>query len=89
MDTRIVDPSYTSQRCSRCGHTSRGSRSKQNFKCEECGYRVDSDYNVSKNIGMGAIFGGQKSQSGVGDGQLALKSGVLKPNGSYFPTPPG
>lgn len=72
METRIVDPSYTSQRCSKCGHTSKQNRDKQNFECEECGYRVDSDYNASKNIGMRVILGGQKSQSGVGDGQLAL-----------------
>lgn len=89
IGVRTVSPEYTSQRCSRCGHTSEGNRSKQNFKCEECGYRVDSDYNASKNIGMRVILGGQKSQSGMGDGQLALKSGVLKSNGNYFPTPPG
>lgn len=86
IETRTVNPEHTSQRCSRCGHTSRGNRDKQHFECEECGYEADSDYNASKNIGMRTILDGQKSQSRMSNGQLALKSGVLKPNGNYFPT---
>lgn len=86
IETRTVNPEHTSQRCSRCGHTSSRNRDKQHFECEECGYSVDSDYNASKNIGMKSILVGQKSQMGMSHSQLALKSGVLKPNGSYLPT---
>ncbi|KXB06374.1 hypothetical protein AKJ52_02300, partial [candidate division MSBL1 archaeon SCGC-AAA382C18] len=89
IEVRTVSPKYTSQRCSKCGNTQRENRDGQHFRCRDCGYRADSDYNASKNIGMKVVLGGQKSRSRMGNGQLALKSGVLKPNGNYFPTHSG
>lgn len=50
---RVVeeDPRHTSQRCSRCGHTERGNRSKQaNFACKACGYRTNADLNAARNL---------------------------------------
>ena len=46
-----VDPAYTSQKCSKCGHTSRGNRiSQSEFVCCSCGYEMHADINASKNI---------------------------------------
>ena len=46
-----VDPRYTSQRCSSCGHTQKENRTTQSsFKCVKCGYSKNADVNAAKNI---------------------------------------
>ena len=45
-----VPPQYTSQRCSCCGHTEAGNRSKQKFVCLACGFELHADINAAKNI---------------------------------------
>ena len=46
-----VDPRYTSQKCSRCGHTMKSNRRNQSqFKCVHCGYALNADLNASFNI---------------------------------------
>ncbi|QMR75753.1 RNA-guided endonuclease TnpB family protein [Enterobacter sp. RHBSTW-00175] len=46
-----VPPTYTSQRCSRCGHTSKENRlSQSKFVCQICGYRANADINGARNI---------------------------------------
>ncbi|WP_458189269.1 RNA-guided endonuclease InsQ/TnpB family protein [Haladaptatus sp. NG-WS-4] len=78
ISTTQVDPAYTSQRCSKCGHTERGNRPKQErFCCRKCGYEVHADYNAAKNIGIKHVHAGQKSPRGRANRQLALKSGTL------------
>jgi len=81
-----VNPDYTSQRCSKCGFTVKENRSSSRFECEKCGNQLHADYNAAKNIGVKFLRNGQKSRSRTGHGQLALKSGLLKPNGTYVPT---
>ena len=53
-----VNPSYTSQTCSRCGHRDGKSRGTQSgFRCVSCGYEVNADVNAALNIkalGIGA-----------------------------------
>jgi IS605 OrfB family transposase len=45
------DPRHTSQRCSGCGHTERGNRTKQDrFKCKACGYEIHADLNAARNL---------------------------------------
>jgi IS605 OrfB family transposase len=45
------DPRHTSQRCSRCGHTERGNRTRQaDFACKTCGYRSHADLNAGRNL---------------------------------------
>lgn len=44
----VVNPAYTSQTCSVCKHI--GKRNNKSFKCENCGYNDDADFNASKNI---------------------------------------
>ena len=47
----FVDPRYTSQKCSQCGHIERGNRPSQaEFRCKKCGFECHADYNASMNI---------------------------------------
>jgi putative transposase len=46
-----IDPCYTSQTCSRCGHQARNNRRSQSlFLCRKCGYCLNADLNASYNI---------------------------------------
>ena len=46
-----VDPKYTSQKCSECGHISKENRLKQaQFICTSCNFSVNADYNAAINI---------------------------------------
>ena len=46
-----VNPMFTSQECSVCGHISKESRlSQKEFKCIKCGFKENADYNAAKNI---------------------------------------
>jgi putative transposase len=46
-----VNPAYTSQRCSECGHTEAGNRPSQAvFHCLKCGHKENADHNAAKNI---------------------------------------
>jgi len=41
----------TSRMCSNCGHSHKSNRKDQaHFKCLECGYEVNADFNASVNI---------------------------------------
>jgi IS605 OrfB family transposase len=47
----FVDPKYTSQTCSQCGHISKSNRKSQsNFTCNQCGFSANADYNAAVNI---------------------------------------
>jgi IS605 OrfB family transposase len=47
----FVDPRYTSQKCSRCGHTAKANRKTQSwFLCLKCGFQHNADLNAAKNI---------------------------------------
>ena len=85
----MVNPAYTSQRCSHCGFTHEDNRDDKSFECQSCGYELNADYNGAKNIAnryYGYIHRGQKSRGGWATSQLALKSGTLNVNGEYTPT---
>lgn len=48
-----VDPAYTSQRCSKCGFIHKDNRITQSqFKCLQCGFKENADYNASQNISI-------------------------------------
>jgi putative transposase len=54
-----VDPSYTSQRCSDCGSIHKENRNLEVFKCIDCNFETDADFNASVNIlqrGEGVLF---------------------------------
>lgn len=51
VNVGFVDPRYTSQKCSQCGHIERGNRPSQaEFRCKKCGYECHADYNAAINI---------------------------------------
>ena len=45
-----VDPRYTSQTCSHCGHVDRGNRSGVKFECGGCGHIAHADLNAAANL---------------------------------------
>jgi putative transposase len=46
-----VEPKFTSQKCSCCGHISKENRQSQaKFECVECGLKRHADHNASINI---------------------------------------
>lgn len=47
---QLVNPFHTSQKCSQCGAVHKLSRHLEIFKCRNCGYIKDADYNASLNI---------------------------------------
>jgi transposase len=49
-----INPRFTSQRCSACGHVDRKSRKSQaDFRCTACTYTANADVNAAKNIAAG------------------------------------
>lgn len=46
----MIDPAWTSQTCNDCGFVHKLSRNGEIFKCRDCGYTTDADYNASLNI---------------------------------------
>ena len=46
----FVKPNYTSQQCSKCGHTEKSNRNGNVFKCKSCIFQLDADLNASRNI---------------------------------------
>jgi putative transposase len=46
-----VNPAYTSQKCSKCGHTCKENRKTQSlFECVNCGYTANADFQATLNI---------------------------------------
>jgi putative transposase len=53
-----INPAYTSQRCSACGHVAADSRESQAlFRCVACGYVCHADVNAAKNTAAGHCGG--------------------------------
>jgi putative transposase len=53
---KIVDPHYTSQRCSNCGYIDHKNRKTQsNFICQSCGFSANADINGAINIAQLAV----------------------------------
>ena len=47
----LVNPAYTSQTCSRCGHCEKANRKAQaKFLCVSCGYSAHADLNAAVNF---------------------------------------
>lgn len=56
VPVRFVDPAYTSQRCSVCGHCERANRQSQaSFLCQQCGFCCHADYNAAINISRAPV----------------------------------
>ena len=49
-----INPAFTSQRCSACGHMDGNSRESQaRFACTACGFACNADVNAARNIAAG------------------------------------
>lgn len=46
----MIDPSYTSQTCNRCGYTNVDNRDHARFDCIRCKYSTNADFNAACNI---------------------------------------
>lgn len=57
----VVNPAYTSQICSQCGHLEPKELAEREHKCFQCGYTAHRDFNAAQNIlalgldGLGVI----------------------------------
>ncbi|EGT3754163.1 transposase [Clostridioides difficile] len=57
IKVKHVNPAYTSQTCSECGHADKENRETQaKFKCLECGFEANADYNAARNIAKSDKF---------------------------------
>ena len=58
----LVNPRFTSQICSNCGHQDENNRRSQSkFRCTNCGFEINADYNAAINIrerGIKVLNGG-------------------------------
>jgi IS605 OrfB family transposase len=84
-----VDPRYSSQKCSNCGHIYRGNRHGSAFWCRKCGLQLHADLNAARNIAQAgrACLGrlpvnqpmvARDDESGLSDSDLSYK---LRPSG--------
>ncbi|MEW6422044.1 MAG: zinc ribbon domain-containing protein [Deinococcota bacterium] len=56
MGVVFVDPRKTSQTCHRCGHATRSNRASQaEFRCVNCGFRTNADWNAATNIAAAGL----------------------------------
>jgi len=62
MNLEFVDPAYTSQGCSRCGHTEKSNRDGRSFRCGSCNWRDNADRNGACNIASRSILRRQASE---------------------------
>jgi putative transposase len=47
----FLDPKYSSQTCSKCGHREKDNRPSQDrFKCKQCGFSANADFNAALNL---------------------------------------
>ena len=53
----VIDPKFTSQRCSGCGVVSAEHRQRKRYDCAECGMTEDADINAARNILHKALAG--------------------------------
>jgi len=70
--TLFVDPAYTSQECSACGHVSQENRPCQElFYCRKCGHTENADENAAKNV---------LSRAGHCPAGLVVSNGAVMPS---------
>ena len=67
----LVNPKYTSTRCSKCLYNDKANRKLKKFKCLNCGFEEDADKNAAININRSG-----RDQSGHGDVRISEISEV-------------
>jgi putative transposase len=67
----VVNPAYTSQTCSQCGHCAPENRESQAvFRCVACGSQLNADHNAALNIlaaGHGRVCAGRLGVTSAGE----------------------
>ncbi|MCB9061612.1 MAG: transposase [Halobacteriovoraceae bacterium] len=63
----LVNPKFTSTRCSECLYNNKMNRKNKHFECLNCGHKEDADLNAAKNINR--VGRTQRDCGGVGIGQ--------------------
>ena len=77
-----VDPRYTSQTCSVCGHCEKANRvTRDSFLCQHCGYSSNADLNSARNL---AGLGRSKPASKVASVDPGSNPGELSRKAVYF-----
>lgn len=57
IKVRYVDPTNTSQTCSKCGHVySQNRKTRDEFKCVKCNFSLNADHNAAINIANSKNF---------------------------------
>lgn len=57
IKVRYINPAYTSQTCSKCGHIDKENRpTQEKFKCINCGFELNADHNAAINISRSNDF---------------------------------
>ena len=78
-ELRLVNPAFTSQRCSCCGHTEKANRKTQaEFKCLSCGHAENADVNAAKN----ALAAGQAARPSASCVEALNGRGAKRQTGS-------
>ncbi len=94
IECQTANPRNTSKSCSRtdCDCVSDANREGKTFRCVDCGYEVNADYNAAKNIGFALLEdledlddvpASHTRSSGRATSQLALMSGALTTTGEF------
>ena len=84
----FVPAQYSSQECSRCGHTDPGNRHEQRFVCQRCGFTAHADFNAATNIKkrtLGKVRSGELEQAKVPPKRIALRRKILETKGDGNP----
>ena len=75
----VVNPAYTSQRCSACGHTAAENRESQAvFRCRACDYAANADVNAASNILAAGLAVTGRGGAPHGQPETAVRSGPMK-----------
>ena len=73
----VVDPRYTSQICSSCGHRDKNNRiSQSKFLCLSCGFSLNADVNAAKNILKRGLELTAAGQAVAVCGEISLENSV-------------
>lgn len=76
-----VNPQYTSQKCSGCGHIHANNRKNQaSFRCVKCGLSMNADLNASLNIkaaGLAVLACGVDGMPSIQNATMKQESGEL------------
>ena len=84
----FVPAQYSSQECSRCGHTHPDNRHEQRFVCQRCGFTAHADFNAASNIKkrtISLVRSGELEQAKAPPKRIALRRKTFETKGDGNP----